>query len=497
MVIEIQLKLSHNLVNLCILHVYITTLVEENRLAKRKKESTFHQPVYQANAKESLLEQVLASEDYQLFVQLMIQKNNELQLQVIMMIVKARGDLPDSLKQEGDKTDVDENEGEDAILRAVLSQSKSDYEEELKQNKEAEKQYNAIILISKEASSKLKHEVDKEREKVNEHTPFLDVGFLADEITELELQSVMQQQCFHQSVNYVKQKITKQNKNRLFNGLNPGFNSDSDDPSSDEETDDNDSNSKRKLSFKDKSFVMSSRHCIMNYLEDASFMNLEIVAQYILNKDESESVVTVGIDDTTKAAGHKLFDIKTDHLTIAGPNHYRKSFTTGYIENVSHSGKDGAWAYGMKLQCLATLSNSTVDEIKSHIDFWISDRASDCKVLLENLDIASEKTLKCTAHVVLGVDYAKDKVFRNTEQHIEMQNLIDCGKILKSPSSSVFTVGLIAIAKLLSPSHSAHSVSLYNQYMEWMTVNDVENKRSFKGFASNRFGRIAELAKEF
>ncbi|ESO85476.1 hypothetical protein LOTGIDRAFT_154967 [Lottia gigantea] len=208
-----------------------------------------------------------------------------------------------------------------------------------------------------------------------------------------------------------------------------------------------------------------------------------MVAQYILNKDESESVVTVGLDDTTKAAGHKFFDIKTDYLTIAGPNHDRKSFTTGYIEYVSHSGKDGARAYGMKLQCLATLSNSTVDEIKSHIDFWICDRASDCKVLLENLDIALEKTLKCTAHVVLGVDYAIDKVFRNTEQHIDVQNLIDCGKILKSPSSSVSTVGLFV--------QSVYGLSTMNP-----GCND-RNWTGVKGFFQEKLSKLKTLCENF
>ena len=38
------------------------------------------------------------------------------------------------------------------------------------------------------------------------------------------------------------------------------------------------------------------------------------MAKKILNKKDSE-VVTYGFDDTTKAAGFRLFDVKTDQTT--------------------------------------------------------------------------------------------------------------------------------------------------------------------------------------
>ena len=83
--------------------------------------------------------------------------------------------------------------------------------------------------------------------------------------------------------------------------------------------------------------------------------------------------------------------------------------------------------------------------------------------MLDNLDIDEQKILKCNAHVILGVDHAADKVFRQTEQSIGIQKLIDVKageKVFVSPSSSIHTLALIAIAKLLSPSHAAHSNSL-------------------------------------
>ena len=86
----------------------------------------------------------------------------------------------------------------------------------------------------------------------------------------------------------------------------------------------------------------------MRYLQDASYLSLEYIAQQILNKEDN--IVTVGLDDTTKAAGHRCYDVKADHITIAGPSGKRKSLTTGYVENVSHSGKDGAEAYEFKTE---------------------------------------------------------------------------------------------------------------------------------------------------
>ena len=161
--------------------------------------------------------------------------------------------------------------------------------------------------------------------------------------------------------------------------------------------------------------------------------------------------------------------------------------------------KDGAKAYEFKLKCLAILSNSTVDEVKSAIDFWMTDRAGECDSLLQNLGVEQSKMLKCSAHIILGIDNAIDKVYRNFEQKIGVQKLLDVTggeKIFMSPSNSIHTLGLIAIAKLLSPSHAQHSVSLYTDFKYWLSENNLECHK-FKGFVANRFGRIAELAKEY
>ena len=62
--------------------------------------------------------------------------------------------------------------------------------------------------------------------------------------------------------------------------------------------------------------------------------------------------------------------------------------------------------------------------------------------------------------------------------------------------SSIFAIASIALLKLLSPSHSAHSVSLFSDFTQWCADSEIE-LMGFKGFQANRFGRIASNAKTF
>ena len=86
--------------------------------------------------------------------------------------------------------------------------------------------------------------------------------------------------------------------------------------------------SKRRMAARDLAYVYPSRRTISRYLEDASYMNLLMVAEELVNKGDN----VVGLDDTTKAAGHKFYYVKADHITISGPDVPRKTMTTGYRE---------------------------------------------------------------------------------------------------------------------------------------------------------------------
>ena len=97
------------------------------------------------------------------------------------------------------------------------------------------------------------------------------------------------------------------------------------------------------------------------------------------------------------------------------------------------------------------------------------------------------------------VDVAIDKVFHDVEPLVGVSKVIGKGAahVFSSPQNSVWFLGLIAVAKLLSPSHNTESISLYKDYTKYLAGVEVEDsplKNDFKGFISNRFGRLGELS---
>ena len=64
-------------------------------------------------------------------------------------------------------------------------------------------------------------------------------------------------------------------------------------------------------------------------------------SEYLLNlKYVASILIMTGFDDTTKAAGHRLLDSKALNITVDGEGKQRKSYTTGFHPNLSHSGED-------------------------------------------------------------------------------------------------------------------------------------------------------------
>ena len=237
---------------------------------------------------------------------------------------------------------------------------------------------------------------------------------------------------------------------------------------------------------------------VRRWLRSGALINLRHVADCLLNKS-SEEVSTYGFDDTRKAAGVRLHDIKTDHITIIS-DEGKNTYTTGFTPNLSHSAKDQTTTLKHKLQTLALLAGegTTEEDIIDHINFWMSDRASDNDIVLSDLGVEEEKVLKCTAHVVLGIDDALENVFKDFEQKVGRDVLAvgEMGAKVVQGSSSIIMLGLIALAKCLSPSHAALGFSLYTDYVTWRKKQGLSCE-TFKGFQSNRFGRMGYLASLF
>ena len=81
-----------------------------------------------------------------------------------------------------------------------------------------------------------------------------------------------------------------------------------------------------------------------------------------------DQTTTMGVDDTKKAHGHHLHDVKTTHLTIIDQNW--STFTTGYMPNLSHSGQDAATSVTATLDILATLGGCTTSEVQTYIHLF-------------------------------------------------------------------------------------------------------------------------------
>ena len=76
---------------------------------------------------------------------------------------------------------------------------------------------------------------------------------------------------------------------------------------------------------------------------------------------------------------------------------------------------------------------------------------------MEELKIEIKKILKCSTHPILEIDESIIKIFLEVESKIGRGKLIGQGAGNKAfqCKSSIITLGLIAIAKCLSPSHAA------------------------------------------
>ncbi|AWP13794.1 putative cilia- and flagella-associated protein 36 isoform 3 [Scophthalmus maximus] len=87
-------------------------------------------PFAKSKALQSVFQPVLASDDYQMFRSMMVQKNMELQLQALRVIKDRNGALPECLTDGLDvMTELQQQEMK--ILQQVLKKSKEEYDEEM------------------------------------------------------------------------------------------------------------------------------------------------------------------------------------------------------------------------------------------------------------------------------------------------------------------------------------------------------------------------------
>ena len=227
-------------------------------------------------------------------------------------------------------------------------------------------------------------------------------------------------------------------------------------------------------------------------------------------KDKGE-VVVLGLDDSLKADGNKKYDVKTGHITIVDKEKTRTTYSTGFSHNISHSGADQAENVNHTFAMMAVLAATTPEEVKTAIDFFIMDRAADGKIMMDELDIAEEKRLNCNGHVILCEAACLDSMFVKLEAKIGAEKLISTKVSFVysgrgSKKQSIWTLGTIAISKLLGPRHCKESISLSSDYKCFLKDDseDVDSdtqelskiliKEGFESFSSNRFGRTGSIS---
>ncbi|XP_047458722.1 cilia- and flagella-associated protein 36 isoform X2 [Mugil cephalus] len=87
-------------------------------------------PFAKSRTLQSVFQPVLATDDFQMFRSLMVQKNMELQLQALRVIKETNGELPECLTDGVDvMTELQQQEMK--ILQEVLKKSKEEYDEEM------------------------------------------------------------------------------------------------------------------------------------------------------------------------------------------------------------------------------------------------------------------------------------------------------------------------------------------------------------------------------
>ena len=198
---------------------------------------------------------------------------------------------------------------------------------------------------------------------------------------------------------------------------------------------------------RDLTHVLPSRKTLRKRLEDASLLNFQFAAKAIQEANDEGGTVTFGVDDTVKASGFRVHDVKTGRITIVNKkgdlndddksNKPRQTFTTGFLPNISHSGQHSAVNVRTWISQMVVLCEVQYEEMFDFFNFFMNDRASDSDAMLDELGVETEKRLKCNGHILLSVQAALDKVFKDQETLIGAQKLISTD-VFNSPKNLVW-----------------------------------------------------------
>jgi len=261
----------------------------------------------------------------------------------------------------------------------------------------------------------------------------------------------------------------------------------------------------------DHTYILPCKQTLNNWIYDSYILNFHHLAENVMTANAQDKVVVLGLDDSIKADGNKKFDMKTGHVTVVDSEHKRTTYSTGFLENISHSGSNQAMSINHIFSLMATLCETTPEFVKSCIDFFMLDRSGDGESALNELEIEEEKRLNCNAHIVLVELASLNAVFCKIEDKIGAEKLIstNASHVFNTSGgrkSSIWLLGIIAFSKLLGPKHCKECISLYVDYKSFVE-GDAQDPNSdtkelsssllklgFASFTANRFGRSGYIS---
>ncbi|KAJ8264250.1 hypothetical protein GJAV_G00146990 [Gymnothorax javanicus] len=107
----------------------LDTYMQEVGISEQQFVEACSSPIAKSKALQAVFQPVLATDDFQVFKSLMLQKNMELQLQALRVIQERNGALPECL-MDGEDMMSELEQQELKILKEVLRRSKEEYEQE-------------------------------------------------------------------------------------------------------------------------------------------------------------------------------------------------------------------------------------------------------------------------------------------------------------------------------------------------------------------------------
>ena len=105
----------------------------------------------------------------------------------------------------------------------------------------------------------------------------------------------------------------------------------------------------------------------------------------------------------------------------------KNSHSLGFEENLSHKASDGAETIKNMLSRIAVLIGVSYEEFLDLMDYSMTDRGGDVDALLDELGLPKEDRMKCNAHILLCIDSSLNKVSKDFEVKVGVENLLGHG----------------------------------------------------------------------